>query len=48
VFLAFETMEWVKEKDQKLVKLLLDFEKAYGRVNWTLLHEFMNKLGFLK
>jgi hypothetical protein len=41
-------MEWVKEKDQKLVKLLLDFEKAYGRVNWTLSHEFMNKLGFLK
>lgn len=48
MFLAFETIEWVKEKDQKLVKLLLDFGKAYGRVNWTLLHEFMNKFGFFK
>jgi hypothetical protein len=41
-------MEWAKEKDQKLVILLVDFEKAYDMVNWTFLQEFMNKLSFLK
>jgi hypothetical protein len=39
-------MEWAKESDQDLV-LLLDFEKANDRVNWTFLQEFMKKIGFL-
>jgi hypothetical protein len=32
-FFAFEAMEWAKEKGQKLVILLLDFEKTYDTVN---------------
>ncbi len=47
VFLAFEAMERGKESDQDLVFLLLDFEKAYDKVNWTFLQEFMRKIGFL-
>lgn len=45
VFLAFEAMEWAKESDQDLVLLLLDFEKAYDKVNWTFLQESMRKIG---
>jgi hypothetical protein len=37
MFLAFEAMEWAKESDQDLVLLLLVFEKAYDKVNWTFL-----------
>jgi hypothetical protein len=35
--MAFGTMEWAKESDQDLIMLLLDFEKAYDKVNWTFL-----------
>lgn len=35
-------MEWVKESDQDLVMLFLDFEIAYDIV----LQEIMKKLGF--
>jgi hypothetical protein len=27
--------------------LILDFEKAYDKISWTFLHEYMRKLGFL-
>ncbi len=37
MFLTFEAMEWAKESNQDLVLLLLDFEKAYDKVNWTFL-----------
>lgn len=37
IFLAFEAMEWTLENKQELSMLLLDFEKAYDRVNWTFL-----------
>ena len=33
IFLAFEAMEWTLENNQELSMLLLDFEKAYDRVN---------------
>ena len=35
-----------KEKDEDLVVLLLDFEKAYDRVDWCFLEEVMLQLGF--
>ena len=46
VFLAFEAMEWTMENKQELSMLLLDFEKAYDRVNWTFLRETMKAMGF--
>ena len=46
VFLAFEAMEWTMENKQALSMLLLDFEKAYDRVNWTFLRETMVTMGF--
>lgn len=33
VFCAYEAMEWARESNQDLVILLLDFKKAYDRVN---------------
>jgi exonuclease III len=46
VFLAFEAIEWTLENKQDLSMLLLDFEKAYDRVNWTFLRETMEIMGF--
>jgi hypothetical protein len=39
-------MEWTMENKQDLSMLLLDFEKAYDRVNWTFLRETMKTMGF--
>lgn len=46
VLLAFEAIEWSKESKQNLVIMLLDFEKAYDRVNWTFLKATMRKMSF--
>ena len=46
IFLAFEAMEWTMENQQDLSMLLLDFEKAYDRVNWTFLKKVMERMGF--
>ena len=46
IFLAFEAIEWTLENKQDLSMLLLDFEKAYDRVNWTFLRQAMEKMGF--
>jgi exonuclease III len=46
IFLAFEAIEWTQENNQDLSMLLLDFEKAYDRVNWTFLRQTMEKMGF--
>ena len=46
IFLAFEAIAWTRENQQELNMLLLDFEKAYDRVNWTFLKEVIGKMGF--
>lgn len=46
VLLAYEAVHWSRESNQSTVILLLDFEKAYDRVNWQFLESAMEKLGF--
>jgi hypothetical protein len=45
VFLAIESMDWAVETSQPMV-MLLDFEKAYDRVEWGFLEGALTKLGF--
>jgi len=35
VFMAQEALGWVEESEQNLVLLLLDFEKAFDRIEWV-------------
>lgn len=46
IFLAFETLDWTLESNQKIIMLLLDFEKAYDRVSWSFLKQTMGRMGF--
>jgi hypothetical protein len=46
VFLAYEMMDWALESDQDMVMLLLDFKKAYDRVEWDFLKGTMVAMGF--
>jgi hypothetical protein len=45
-FLAQEAQDWAEESNQDLVLLLLDFEKAFDRIEWSFLFEALAKLRF--
>jgi hypothetical protein len=46
VFMAQEALGWVEESEQDLVLLLLDFKKAFDRIEWGFLFMALAKLGF--
>ena len=46
VFTFWETTALAVKKKQNLAVLLLDFEKAYDRVDWNFLEGSMHRLGF--
>ncbi len=46
VFMAQEGLGWAEESNQDLVLLLLDFEKAFDRIEWGFLFRAVEQLGF--
>ncbi len=46
VFMAQEALGWAEESNQNLVLLLMDFEKAFDRIEWGFLFKALVKLGF--
>ncbi len=46
VFLVRESMEWAEESNQRLVLSMVDFEKAFDKINWGFLFEVLWILGF--
>lgn len=48
VFTFFVAVEWSSASHQSLAILLLDFEKAYDRVEWDFLEGVVARLGFCR
>ena len=46
IFVFWEAVAWAKKSKQNLAILLLDFEKAYDRVDWSFLEGTMEQMGF--
>jgi hypothetical protein len=46
VFMAHEALEWAEENNQDLVLLLLNFKKAFDRIEWDFLFKALKTLGF--
>jgi len=46
VFIAQDSLDWAVESDQELVRLLLDFEKTFDRIEWNFLFIALSKLSF--
>ena len=48
LFFFWEAIALAHKKKEDLAILLLDFEKAYDRVDWEFLHGTLVRLGFPK